>query len=308
MIKLSSKSILPVILLAVALLFAFMRQGVTVGATGKGFVDIYTLPSPFCFGRYCATNKHNFWAAVGTSVLYSQKGEYLTSRELTTDQQIYGLYFGQSGKGWVVGGNGAIYYTSDNSRTWTRQQSGVTETLNAVTCINDRHCWVVGQDSVLFTLDTGLHWEKFANIPYLTSPFKAVEFVDSQTGWVLLHENEVLRTTDGGANWQLQKVSTDTNAINFFEDIEFVDRQTGYVTGWGGVARTTNGGKTWQTVLQGEELVGNGHFIGLVVQDAGYKVWAVGDEQTPNYCSTDTGQTWKPCGLKVRKSNISLAK
>ena len=288
------------IIILCCLLFSSPLQHKGQDKPSIGFVDIFSLPVPYCFSYYCAPDVDNFWSVGGSTIFHSKGDGSLNKRELPMDSTFYSIHSRGSGIGWIVGSDGNILYTPDNGKTWVRQQSGVRdEALNAVTCVDNRRCWVVGQDSVLRTTDAGLHWQKLTNISAEGSTLQAVSFVDAQTGWIAVHENEVLHTSDGGATWQVQKVGADVAAIDFLEDVQFVDRQTGYVAGWGGVARTIDGGKTWQTVLRGSEIQGNGHFIGLVIRDGGRKVWAVGDERTPNYCSDDGGRSWKPCGLKA---------
>lgn len=298
MLKLQAR----IVVLGVILL-TFALQGAAQRIDADTKIDVASLPTPFCFRKFCSPDANNYWEGASTTALYRRGNEHVTDRELSAEGRVYGIYFRDSDRGWIVGGGGMIYHTPDGGKTWVRQQSSVEgeeETLNAITCVDDQRCWAVGQESVLQTTDAGRHWRRLTNISAETSLFQAVSFVDAQTGWIAAHENEVLHTSDGGASWQVQKVGTDDDALDFLEDVKFVNRQTGYVTGWGGVARTTDGGTTWQTVLRESETEGNGHFIGLVVRDGGRKVWAVGDERTPNYCSEDSGRSWKPCGLKAR--------
>lgn len=283
---------------------ALAPQGMTQTENNTSFIDIFSLPTPYCFKGYCAPNDRNFWTVGGATVLYGRGDGTLRKSELPDDLNIYGVHFRASGKGWLVGADGVIYHTTDNGSSWVRQQSEVTkESLEAISCVDDRRCWVVGQDgSVLSTSDAGCHWRKLTNIPTIEAGLKDVAFVDRQTGWLAADDGVILHTIDGGASWDTSRAIIDPKTSANIETIKFVNRKIGWAAGWWGITQTTDGGKTWRPVLQESDSTGQLHFIGLVTQNAGRKLWAVGDRNTPNYCSVNGGRTWQPCGLK--RNNI----
>jgi hypothetical protein len=66
-----------------------------------------------------------------------------------------------------------------------------------------------------------------------------VSFTDSNIGTIVGFNGTILRTTDGGQNWnqQFSKISINLNAVCF------VDSNIGYITGGGGtILKTVNGG------------------------------------------------------------------
>ena len=102
---------------------------------------------------------------------------------------------------WRVGSNGKIEHSTDNSRTWMLQKSGVTTDLTAGSATSGKVCWVVGKaGTVLLTTDRGKHWKQLA------SPTKedlgGVNAVDDKRAsiWTVSHSKS-FETNDGGATW-----------------------------------------------------------------------------------------------------------
>jgi hypothetical protein len=102
---------------------------------------------------------------------------------------------------WRVGSNGKIEHSTDNSRTWIVQKSGVTTDLTAGSATSGKVCWVVGKaGTVLLTTDRGKHWKQLA------SPTKedlgGVNAVDDKRAsiWTVSHSKS-FETNDGGATW-----------------------------------------------------------------------------------------------------------
>jgi hypothetical protein len=102
---------------------------------------------------------------------------------------------------WRVGSNGKIEHSTDNSRTWMLQKSGVTTDLSAGSATSGKVCWVVGKaGTVLLTTDRGKHWKQ------LTPPTKedlgGVNAVDDKRAsvWTVSHSKS-FETNDGGATW-----------------------------------------------------------------------------------------------------------
>ncbi|HEY1469350.1 MAG TPA: hypothetical protein VGF61_09915 [Candidatus Acidoferrum sp.] len=102
---------------------------------------------------------------------------------------------------WRVGSNGKIEHSTDNSRTWMLQKSGVTADLTAGSATSGKVCWVVGKaGTVLLTTDRGKHWKQLA------SPTKedlgGVNAVDDKRAsiWTVSHSKS-FESNDGGATW-----------------------------------------------------------------------------------------------------------
>jgi photosystem II stability/assembly factor-like uncharacterized protein len=102
---------------------------------------------------------------------------------------------------WRLWPGGKIERSTDNSRTWVQQKSGVTKDLTAGSAPSGKVCWVVGKaGTILLTSDGGKHWKA------LISPIKEdVAGVFAQDDkhasiWTASHSLS-FDTNDAGATW-----------------------------------------------------------------------------------------------------------
>ena len=67
-------------------------------------------------------------------------------------------------------------------------------------------------------------------------------FIDANTGTAVGNSGTIIRTTDGGQNWNIQFSGT----MNRLNGVSFTDANNGIVVGYGGtILRTTDGGDNW---------------------------------------------------------------
>ncbi len=66
--------------------------------------------------------------------------------------------FADNHSGWVVGNNGTILYTDNGGQSWSRQESKVKDDLKGLTVIDQKTVWIVGDRTLLRTMDSGKHW------------------------------------------------------------------------------------------------------------------------------------------------------
>ena len=235
-------------------------------------------------------------------------------------------------EGYVAGGDGIVYHTSDGGEGWTRQDSGNGDNLWKASAIAPDTCWISGGlGRVIRTMDGGATWEqmptgttnylygvKFVNsqvgwvcgddglirksinggaawtlqVSHTAQRLYDIEFADLRNGWAVGNSGGVLRTTDGGANWELR---TDVTTARLY-DVCFVDSLNGWAVGSGGaVVHTTDGGSTWEVQYTGlgSALMG----VSFVDDESG---WAVGSAGIVIY-TTDSGANWyrQPSGSYV---------
>jgi len=213
--------------------------------------------------------------------------------------------------GWAVGDSGTIIATTDGGNTWTRQVNPVdtlrflkVEFVNRLVgfaggngIIRDPYAWIYNP-VFLKTIDGGDNWIEIdlgLDPEYL---FEDMEFIDSNTGWVLSlnigrtyfedRDGILLKTENGGNDWSVLR-QTKPYVIT---SIAFWDNNYGYLLYGPGydsyddsiVAFTEDGGLTWTD-------------IGLIEKDIVTKVtlhsldnlWALGVKTSR---SEDSGQNW----------------
>jgi photosystem II stability/assembly factor-like uncharacterized protein len=133
------------------------------------------------------------------------------------DASYHGVDFISASTGWAVGRDATIVRTANGGRTWTRQHYAP-----GGPSLND----------VCFTRD-GLY------------------------GWAVGTSGTVYRTANGGRTWRLVTGSNVPDPSADLTSVRFVNATTGWVCGgwaasasglelpWGGVWRSTDGGRTW---------------------------------------------------------------
>jgi photosystem II stability/assembly factor-like uncharacterized protein len=103
---------------------------------------------------------------------------------------------------------------------------------------------VVGERGhILASKDNGSTWSQ------VLAPTRAllnnVYFHDQSLGWAIGHEETVLRTVDGGKNWEIVNHNPEKEDTPLF-DIWFKDAKNGFIVGaYGTFLVTADGGLTW---------------------------------------------------------------
>ncbi|MEA3500107.1 MAG: YCF48-related protein [Candidatus Marinimicrobia bacterium] len=96
------------------------------------------------------------------------------------------------------------------------------------------------------TLAFGQTWEvkkENLDVPVFMDAF----FLDATTGWLVLEDNRIDMTTNGGVDWTTIKADDATGTD--WEDIEFISADTGFVACDDGlIYTTTNGGTDWTQI------------------------------------------------------------
>ncbi len=201
-------------------------------------------------------------------------------------EPILDIHFLDSQRGIACGRNNSLLFTQNGGNSWNPASWPTSGNLNlsSVYFYDAQHAWIAKLG--LFSDDGGASWESLSggvagNSIFATSPddvyivtsngriayssdggqnfmdqynvgnnlrFHKIYFTDAQNGWVCGWNGEVLRTTNGGTNWNV--------AFSYpggkFTGIDFSeDGQTGWLvaeaprdTCW----RSTDGGQSWQPV------------------------------------------------------------
>ncbi len=156
-------------------------------------------------------------------------GRTWTNVSISTDQDIYALYFVDDTTGWAVGTvdtQAVIFHTIDGGQTWTRQFSGVNTALFDVFCTNAQHCWASGAGGViLHTADSGNTW--VLQNTGITTSINALYFVTTTHGWAVGSGGTILRTTDAGNTWTPQTSPVTNDLFGLF----MIDTTSGWAVG-----------------------------------------------------------------------------
>ncbi len=202
----------------------------------------------------------------------------------------------------AVGERGHILLSDDEGATWTQASVPASVQLNAVTFVDERHGWAVGEDGlILHTRDGGQRWQKQLDLRDADQkgPLLDVEFTSPEEGYAVGVFSKLYRTADAGQNW----VSWDAHADNpdawHFFAIATVGSQTIYITSEVGLLfRSVDGGEHFEPMQTPHE----GSFHGvlaragengrdeLVLFGVGGKLFVSGDGGE-NWANIETGTT-----------------
>ena len=226
-------------------------------------------------------------------ILYTPDGgSNWVRQESGVEDDLMDVYFLDASTGWGLG-DGILLQTTNGGTAWSVRLDDVY--LRSMTFIDDRTGWIVGGDPyVLKTTDGGMTWISpvSATSEMVNEVVRDVDFIDEQTGWFVAYDDTydecVWKTTDGGANWEVQYSHSSPN----LRHLAFIDENTGFIVGDNGfIMKTANGGITWQPITNlTEEDLSDPFFID---NSTG---WIPGDWMMLK--TTDGGQNWfNPVGF-----------
>ncbi|MGV7207638.1 WD40/YVTN/BNR-like repeat-containing protein [Oxalobacteraceae bacterium A2-2] len=201
------------------------------------------------------------------------------------------LGLAQAGKRAVaVGERGLILLSDDDGRHWRQAASPVSVTLTAVSFPSPRQGWAVGHSGVvLHTEDGGEHWKRQ---------------LDGHAIIALLKQAADAAPVDAALAAVAAQFAAD-GADKPLLDVQFSDGANGWVVGaYGLLLRTTDGGRSWQPLMQCLDNPKGLHLYALAVQ--GDTVWVAG-EQGMLARSGDGGQHFERIQAPYRGTFFTLS-
>jgi photosystem II stability/assembly factor-like uncharacterized protein len=199
-----------------------------------------------------------------------------------------------------------IMRTTDGGLSWTRQYTSPI-LLYGLAVADAQHAWVTGEHStILYTSNGGQTWvTQTVPITLPTDMILKTTAVDAATAWIIANASQgfyILRTTDGGAHWVIQKEVDFTVGVASW--IDAADAQNAWVVGgysasrakgaatvgkMGFIYHTNNGGQTWDLQLETPDDPVQQIVIGVDAVSANV-AWAAGREGV--YRTLDGGANW----------------
>lgn len=157
----------------------------------------------------------------------------------------YQNIFFKENRGWIVGTNGLILFSSDRGENWQQQISNTSTKLNSVYFFNENYGWIVGDNGTyLRTTNGGSSWIK--QVIGYNNNFYRIQFVDTTTGFIS-GKDIVLKTTNGGNIWSPLISKSDYFYGMFWvnENVGFIGADTIISQARTVVQKTTNSGLSW---------------------------------------------------------------
>ena len=204
---------------------------------------------------------------------------------------------------WAVGSadstNYALIYFSDNGgENWVRQGEGQDALkgveLTDVWAIDENTVWAIAyQNVILKTTDGGANWFRVPPPTQRTdASLSSISIIGKAYIWI--SGNVVYHSIDGGNSWAIIESPVLTNTL--LQGIHAISSNVIYVAGAPGgtttgfIARTIDGGKTWDSIVPADNFNKN-EWIGVTSSDPDNIIIYGG--HTHYMYSNDAGQTWK---------------
>ena len=140
------------------------------------------------------------------------------------------------GNNWVPFNGSGIFYFVDANNGWSYYGSGLNGTVPPY--------------KILRTTNGGIDWtEQF--VDSTAGGYNAIQFTNVNNGWIVGDAGKVLKTTDGGTNWNFV-TNSGINPNDRSKAVFFIDANNGWIStknelGYGTVKHTTDGGTGWTT-------------------------------------------------------------
>lgn len=141
---------------------------------------------------------------------------------------------------------------------------------------------------VVLSDDRGVTWTQAKSVP-TQATLTGVTFANKDLGFAVGHDATVIRTKDGGENWEL--VYNDTESEMAFMTVYFENENRGFAMGaFSFMVETNDGGETWEERSLSDGLLDDYHLNKLFADKDGDLFIAA--EFGVVYHSTDKGRTF----------------
>jgi len=271
------------------------------GRTWKRFV----VQHPALLANLHFADLRDGWVSSDQGLSYTSDGGAHWTSQLSDSQGAGQMAFTDALDGWLLAAGG-VYRTTDGGTTWTAQTTTPSNGWSFITAPGASIAVIGGDGSgsaLSHTTDGGLTWSPvIAPVSDFSGGLSSVQFIDSHTGWTVGQTGEILKTSDGGAQWSPQSSGTDQD----LHDVRFADANDGWAVGgssdWltgaasAAVLHTSDGGATWVEQTAGIAGV-SASLAGVAFADAN-DGWAVGGKNSMDASSgvvlhtSDGGLTW----------------
>lgn len=200
----------------------------------------------------------------GAIVITTDGGITWNVQESGVSESLKKVYIIDENTVWVSGSNGCLLYTDDAGNTWIQKTCETSLELVDITFLNGSTGWVVGCEDynswyygnfefvIKYTQDGGDTW--ITQLYDTTFSLRAIHFLNENVGWAVGEKRDsmpgtdgiLIKTIDGGVNWEYH---LDTNFLSLgsgFRDITFTEPKNGWILGGGCIFHSSDGGNTWQ--------------------------------------------------------------
>lgn len=223
--------------------------------------------------------------------------------ETYTKNKLNEIHFTDNSYGYIAGGSrfleANILSTTDGGNNWTTgsyPEAG--KGMYGIGTAPSGRVMTIGFDGkLLYSDDKGATWNFVQLTPWFT--YKDVAFKSDNTGIVIggnsFNSGMIVMIDANGQNTGEDSMGIELNKIVMTDDM------TGYITGYGVVMKTTDGGKNWDILN-----IKNDNFTGIHIHNQN-EIWVCGIAGSIHH-SADGGANWEQYrnGNSVSNGNFTL--
>jgi photosystem II stability/assembly factor-like uncharacterized protein len=187
-------------------------------------------------------------AAEGQVWVSANDGGDWTRYALDSEEAPQAITCDSQNRIWVVGSFSSIFSSADAGASWEISSMDEDTIFTNIQFVDAQTAFISGEfGTLLKTTDAGLTW---VSMPALANEFypQAMRFADSNRGWIVGLQGQILYTEDGGEHWAVQQ--TDTHAPLYGIEQAGTDL---YAVGGEGMVLKKNG-QHWTTMDHGQAI------------------------------------------------------
>ncbi len=190
-------------------------------------------------------NENTGWVSGGNAVFgipgvvlkTSDGGSSWTSEPINASpSNVMQIFFVNDQTGWTVLSSAQLKKTTNGGSYWASLFTTVP--ISSIFFVDVNTGWGCYVNKIYGTTNGGSNW--ITQLSGTIGDLNAIDFINSNTGWIVGDRGHIFKTTNGGNNWVDNRIDT-TQSI---EAMSFVNDQTGWIGGVS-VSKTTNGGANW---------------------------------------------------------------
>jgi photosystem II stability/assembly factor-like uncharacterized protein len=255
------------------------------------------------YGVFSTSENNVYVAGSANTILKSTNGGTdwsLYPQVFSNSTDYRSIYFTSADTGFIAGHRSRIAKTTNGGISWSPvYDPGGTIQLWSITFNSSKQIGLAcgASSQLLRTSDGGNTWTPITGFITASTTFYSVSFASDNVAFLAGNSGYIFKSTDAGLTWQNAGYRFTTTSLN---DVAFADNSTGYVVGTNFLAKSTDGGKTFQT--QVSPFSGDINEISTPVPDT-----AIAAADAGNIIrTTNGGANWSliPTGITGTNSDI----
>jgi photosystem II stability/assembly factor-like uncharacterized protein len=172
-----------------------------------------------------------------------------------------------------------LFSCSDQKNNWEIHTTGMNDNFHDIEIITSTTAiaYSYGSGKIIKTEDTGKSWDIIYQLDSIY--LEQIQFINPNLGFICGNDNTLLKTTNGGRNWESIAIDTLENSASIY-GMYFIDENIGFIgvlTNTGKnfstiIYQTANSGEEWNMIQEIPEMILNLETINNELWGSGHNV------------------------------------